>query len=334
MRNKGNLIFTITLVSLLLVGYIIFSNLISLKQVNSEVKPINNVKIFIEPEDSRSKIIEEIKNAKNTIDLEIYLFSDEQILNTIIDAKKRGVNIRVILEEEPYQGYSSNNNIKNKLSLYGISTKWDNRVYQFTHSKFFIIDKKTAIIMNLNLTKSSFTKNREFAVITTDKETVSEISRVFKADWERKPYKEKNNSLVVSPENSRKKIENLLLSAQSEILIYAEGIDDPSFKQILKQKASSGVLVYCLVADPSIMSINQVLLDELKKSGIKIAYLLSPFIHAKALVIDRKLAYVGSINFTQNSFDNNREVGVIFSQSDAIQKIVKTFFEDYNNSIN
>jgi cardiolipin synthase A/B len=37
-----------------------------------------------------------------------------------------------------------------------------------------------------------------------------------------------------------------------------------------------------------------------------------PYLHAKVMVIDRKVAIVTSANFTENALDRNREVGLIF----------------------
>jgi phosphatidylserine/phosphatidylglycerophosphate/cardiolipin synthase-like enzyme len=192
-----------------------------------------------------------------------------------------------------------------------------------------VVDKITGYIMTLNLSKSAFTKNREFGLIVSDPLIVDELLKIFNADWNRKPYFPELSSLVVSPENSRTKIMDLLKSAKKEIDIYAEEIEDRKFIDTLKEKAQT-VKVCVIVADPSSIDVNKAAIDELKKYMIEIKATTSPFIHAKVIIVDRELAYVGSVNFSSTSFDKNREVGVIISSKDAVTKLRNTFFQDFN----
>jgi cardiolipin synthase len=331
-KNNRNIIFYILIALLLSIGLILYGYIFANLNKNSKQKDtgmLNNAMLFIEPQDSRKPIIDAIDHAKRSIDLEVYMLSDDNVISKLIDAKKRGVLVRVILEESPYKGYGANKEVKDRLSHYGIDTKWSNRVYQFTHSKFMVIDKATGYIMTLNLSKSSFTKNREFGAITDESETVEQLLNVFNADWGRKPYFNAASSLVVSPENSRTKIMNLLESAQKEIDIYAEEIEDQQFINVLVEKAKVAK-VYVVAADPSLITVNEASLNKLEKSGVETKTMTSPFIHAKAIIIDGLYAYIGSINFSSTSFDKNREVGVLISSQDAVRELHNTFISDFN----
>ena len=55
----------------------------------------------------------------------------------------------------------------------------------------------------------------------------------------------------------------------------------------------------------------------------------TPYIHAKAIVADGVLAYVGSANFTANSLDSNRELGLIVSAQSEIDKVAATINTDF-----
>jgi len=35
-----------------------------------------------------------------------------------------------------------------------------------------------------------------------------------------------------------------------------------------------------------------------------------PSLHAKAIIVDKERAFIGSFNFTKNSLENNREIGI------------------------
>lgn len=332
--KRINTIFLIFLITLIILGFVIYGYLLNYHSENS--KPIlnqDNISLFIEPEDGRLPVIEAIDKAAKSIDLEVYLLSDDEIIKRLIEAQKRGVSVRVILEESPYSGFSENKEVKEKLSHYGIDVKWNNRVYVYTHSKFIVIDGKIVIIMTLNLTKSSFTKNREFGLLVPDPAIAKEVEKIFEADWNRKPYRDSENAIIVSPENAREKMEQLLRSANSEILIYAEDMDDPSLKQILKNKSSEGVVIYCIIADPYVIDENKYVIEELSSYGIRIKYLLNPFVHAKVAVIDRSVCYIGSINFTSNSLDNNREVGIFTSSNAVTSRVISQFFKDYSKAL-
>ena len=47
----------------------------------------------------RDAIIEEIRGAKQQIDVAMYILTDRELSNAIVDASNRGVEVRVILDE-------------------------------------------------------------------------------------------------------------------------------------------------------------------------------------------------------------------------------------------
>ncbi|MGC9124611.1 MAG: phospholipase D-like domain-containing protein [Caldisericaceae bacterium] len=334
MKKNNSFLFIIFVLTIIIAGLFVYSIFTSIAPQNSQPlqnnSSLSSAELFTEPDDSMQPIIDGIDTAKQSIDVEVYIFTDKDVFDALLNAKKRGVNVRVMLEENPYNSYGANKDMKDKLSHYGIDTKWSNRVYKYTHSKFIVIDNRTGYIMTLNLSKSALTKNREFGVITSDTQTVRELEKIFEADWARKPYNPQNSSLVVSPENSRDKISSLIESATSELLIYDEEIQCKSIEQLLEKKAIQGVKVYVVVADPSSVSSNNDIITEFRSHEINIRYVSSPFIHAKAIVQDRTNCYIGSVNLTDNSFDNNREVGIITNDPAIISSVSQTFMRDFD----
>jgi len=204
--NKSfNLFLTVIVLILILIYGYLFQSFAPIFSPQATLPTLKSAQLFVEPDDGRPYIIDAIDNAKESVDLEVYILSDNKIISALINAKKRGVIVRVILEESPYLGYGANKEAKNKLAHYGVDVKWSNRVYKFTHSKFFVTDMVNGYILTLNLSKSAFAKNREFGVITQDSTSVSELEKIFQADWNRKPYRVAESPLVVSPENTQKK---------------------------------------------------------------------------------------------------------------------------------
>jgi phosphatidylserine/phosphatidylglycerophosphate/cardiolipin synthase-like enzyme len=55
----------------------------------------------------------------------------------------------------------------------------------------------------------------------------------------------------------------------------------------------------------------------------------APYVHAKMFLVDAQRAFIGSENVSDNSLNNNRELGIIFDQADAVQVVRQTFERDW-----
>ena len=91
--------------------------------------------IFIQPGDGRAPLLDEIQAARHSVDLEVYLLTDEVILQSLEDAQRRGVGVRVILEEHPFGGGGGQEEIFTRLENGGIAVRWGNPVFRFSHMK-------------------------------------------------------------------------------------------------------------------------------------------------------------------------------------------------------
>lgn len=127
--------------------------------------------------------LEAIKRAKSYIYIENAYFSDNRIINELIRARERGVDVRIIL---PYWG---NHNIMNSANMISANMLLRNgiRVYLFpnmTHVKATIIDG-WAMVGTANYDKLSMRVNQEMNLAFYDKEVVDELlKRLFYKDFE------------------------------------------------------------------------------------------------------------------------------------------------------
>lgn len=119
-----------------------------------------------------------IRDAKYEIKLEVYEFSSKELADALIDAKQRGVSIKVILEPSVYQ----NNGIFRYLINNGIDVSWAKN-FQNTHSKFMIVDDKIVFVGSMNWSENSLKKNREASVIVYSKEVSKRFEEIFDADF-------------------------------------------------------------------------------------------------------------------------------------------------------
>ena len=121
--------------------------------------------------------------------------------------------------------------------------------------------------------------------------------------------------------NCRGVIENLLQNAQQSILIATQYIVDPSILNILASQSQKQTLEIRILHSTS-------------KSNDDIMYFLPPqqfkkydqeYLHSKTILIDNKILLMGSINLSQNSLDNNREVAILITDPTIIQQYLDRF---------
>jgi len=285
------------------------------------------VGVFVEPDDGREPILDELNAATSSIRLAVYLLSDREIIDALKQAHNRGVDVRVLLEDAPFGGPGNQPEIYAELERAGIAVRWSDPRYRFTHIKTFIIDERVAIIMNLNLTRSSFTRNREFAAITTREEEVKQALAIFDADWNR-AEDPPDGPLVVSPGSSREEIEALLASATESLDIYAEVVRDSRIVSLLSAAEDRGVDVR-IILPPDDDENDREILFGLMDDGIEVRTVPGLYIHAKLIIVDGEKAFVGSQNFTATSLDLNRELGIILTDPVNVGRLISVFESDF-----
>lgn len=274
-----------------------------------------NLTLFIEPDDGREPLVSKIRPAGQIL-TEVYLLSDPEIIEAL--KAKPG---KIILEQHPFGNNTLNFKTKPVLEAAGLLINWGNPNFSFTHAKFMIFDDQIVCILNLNLTKTAFEKNREYNICSENKEDVAETTNIFNADWEKKNYSPRDKNLVVSPNNSRGKLAALINSAQKSLDIEMEVLTDKEMVNLLSAK-SKIMPVRIITPDPKKVKNADI-------PGAEIKILTSFYPHAKLILADGARAYVGSVNLSEQSLDQNRELGILVSQSDILGRLVTTFNNDW-----
>jgi cardiolipin synthase len=107
---------------------------------------------------------------------------------------------------------------------------------------------------------------------------------------------------------------------------------DPRVVSALEAAAQRGVSVR---VDMTYSTSWKSALNELKAAGVEVRTYASTakfYIHAKVIVADNKEAFVGSQNFSQQSLNSNRELGVLVARPDIISQFESTFDADWIGS--
>ncbi len=294
-----------------------------------------SLQVFVEPEAGEAPILNAINNAQKSVWLEMYLMTDNNVITALENAAKRGLDVRVMLDPHPYGGGSPTATI-NALNAAGAKAQTSNPSFRYTHEKGMVIDSTTAFIMTSNFTLSAIStgKNREYDIIDSTPQDVQGTIDIFNADWNRTAEHVTNPNLVISPDNSRNDFVNFINSAKSTLIIEAEEMQDSTAEQAIASAAQRGVKVQVILPTPQSGSTdsNAAGISVIKAGGAQVKEDPQLIMHAKMMVADGTNAYVGSINISSNSFDNNRELGVLFSDPTIIATLNSTFQNDWGVS--
>jgi phosphatidylserine/phosphatidylglycerophosphate/cardiolipin synthase-like enzyme len=121
-------------------------------------------------------IIKAINEATSSIEVAAYSFTSAPIAKALLQAKRRGVNVQIILDKsQASHGYSASKYFANN----GFATRIDIK-HAIFHDKVIIIDDKTVITGSFNFTKAAETKNAENVLILRDN---PELAKLYLKDW-------------------------------------------------------------------------------------------------------------------------------------------------------
>lgn len=209
----------------------------------------------------------------------------------------------------------------------------DQRLWvEYQHAKTFVTEDKF-IMQTANITYSSFNKNREVFVFGTDSWVVASLHQLFYNDWMSQPTKMDalHPNLVVCPFNCRQRIEALLNHAQTSIIMYQQYIADNDIQKILRAKKNDGVDVKLILGkfddNKNANDTDQQFYDSMSGS---VKFQSSPYVHAKAILVDWQFLLVGSMNISDTSLDKNREIGILLINTFQIEKLMNMFMKDWS----
>ncbi|MGA9060930.1 MAG: phospholipase D-like domain-containing protein [Terracidiphilus sp.] len=291
--------------------------------------------LVTEPDQGLTAIYNLIASAKKSIDMTMYELTDITVTDALAKAAAAGVKVRVILDQSGSE-MKTNTPAYNSLQANKCGVHWANPAYAVTHQKTITIDAATSAIMTLNLTPDDYATTRDFAVITNDAADVAAIEATFNADFTNaKITPPTGDNLVWSPTNSLSSLLALINGATKSLLISQEEFDESEIESALESALKRGIAV--TLVQENLENKYNATLTALKNAGAKIAVYTSSkgyYIHAKTVLADygtaRARMFVGSENFTTNSLENNRELGLIFSDATSMTGVQTAITSDFN----
>jgi phosphatidylserine/phosphatidylglycerophosphate/cardiolipin synthase-like enzyme len=130
---------------------------------------------FSRVEQCDSLLINLISQAKKSIYVAIYSFTRDSLARALIDAKNRGVEVKVVIEEENAYGQGSDYQM---LKDAGIDIRLDGNP-ALMHHKFMIVDGELVVTGSYNWSTAAEDRNDENFVVIRDKEVVDRFTQEF-----------------------------------------------------------------------------------------------------------------------------------------------------------
>jgi len=294
-----------------------------------------NAKLIVQPGAGTRPILQAIRSARHHIRLTIYTLNNRSIISALINAQHRGVDTQVILENNPYKMAGFNRPAFGRLKKAKVDIQSGDPRHQYTHQKTLIIDQHEAFLMTGNFTPSGIFYQRNFYFVSQHSALISQLIALFQADWSHKPVTLFYKPLVLSPDNSEKRLVRFIDGAKHRLFIYASGIDDYKIIDAIKRKARHGVTVKIRVNSSTVKN-NKRWIKKLKRAGVSVYVNNKLVIHAKVLIRDpgteNREAYLGSANLTYVSLTKNREAGIMICNQAIVDRLTKTFYRDIGRS--
>jgi cardiolipin synthase A/B len=291
--------------------------------------------LIVLPDDSVQPILDAIDGATKSLRIKMFIFTDPSLLDAVIAAHRRGVNVRIMLNPKRRSGVSENDESRSKLEAAGIEVRDSNPAFDLTHEKSMVVDDKTAFVKSLNWQTKNLTGTRDYAVITSHKHEVEEIINGFEADWSRQDFASKH--LIWCRGNGRERITQFINQAKHSLWLQNERYQDQMMIECVVRAKERGVKVHVMARPPHTLKKDKLIegvggLRILSDIGIKVRKLKALKLHAKMLLADGERAIIGSINLAPGSFDSRRELAIEVDDKHIVDRLHQIVKRDWKHA--
>jgi len=290
--------------------------------------------LYTFPDQGFTPVYAFINSATKTLDMTMYELVDTTAQNDLIALAKKGVTVRVILDQNLEK--SSNTPAYKALTAAGISVHWANTKYHATHQKTITVDAKSSLILSANLTTRYYSTSRDFAITDTNAADVAAIEATFNADFKNATITpSKAAGLIWSPTDASPDLLALINGATHSLTIENEEMGDAAIVTALEKAAKRGVAVKVIMTNTSNTYASE--FNTLKTAGVQVRTYPATaalYIHAKVILADfgttaAQKVFVGSENFSVPSLTSNRELGLITTAAPILTALNATLTSDF-----
>jgi phosphatidylserine/phosphatidylglycerophosphate/cardiolipin synthase-like enzyme len=254
--------------------------------------------------DRKSVIVDVIRNARESIVLSLFRCNDSAIFDELARATKRGVKVEALMTSRAKGGKKKLRKLWDALEAAGVSVQPYTEPVVKYHAKYLVADDGPALVTSLNFTKKCFAKTCDAIVVTHDPAVIHGLRTLIAADRARAPLPDSiPRRLLIGPERARLQFTELFQQAKSSIRLIDAKLSDPDLVTLLNARRDAGVTVHAYTAKQ---------LGALKS-------------HGKIILIDDRLAVIGSLALAAISLGFRREVAIMVEDHDAVAEVARLF---------
>ncbi|KAF9105836.1 hypothetical protein BGX27_009425 [Mortierella sp. AM989] len=137
--------------------------------------------VFFPSEESFQHLINTLNRASKTLDICVFTITDDQVSNAVIRAHERGVQVRIITDDDKADDQGSD--ARRMAKQNDIPVRVDGSPSHM-HHKFMIIDNSLVVNGSYNWTKGARYQNREDLMITNSAKAVRGFKQEFEKLWD------------------------------------------------------------------------------------------------------------------------------------------------------
>ena len=294
--------------------------------------------LLVMPDDTSQPLLAAIEGAQKSVRVKMFMFSDPGLINAVIGARKRGVDVRVMLNAARRSGEAENEDTRKTLTAAGVTVQDSNPAFDLTHEKSMVVDDATAYIMSLNWETRNVTETRDYGIVTTHRHEVEEIVACFEADWHRTAFEAGASAhLIWCNSNGRERFAHFVDRAKHSLWLQNERYQDAVIIERVVRAVTRGVKVHILARPPHTLKKDKLIegvggLRILQDVGAKVHRLKGLRLHGKMMLADSARAIVGSVNLAPGSFDGRRELAIEADDPHVVKRLEKIAQHDWDHS--
>ncbi|MEN2467661.1 cardiolipin synthase [Ornithinibacillus sp. JPR2-1] len=292
-----------------------------------------------------------------------------QIANMLLKKAKEGVEVRVLYDalgtrslRPKYMKVLRKAGVQLEAFFPSLIPKINFKLNYRNHRKLAIIDGKVGYIGGFNIGDEYLGKSKKFGYwrdthLRIIGDAVQSMQTRFILDWNQAskqdihydkryyasvPKGEAGVQIVSSgPDSNWEQIKNgyikMILSAKKYVYIQTPYfIPDESLRDAIRIAALSGVKVKIMIPNkpdhPFVYWATLSYVGDMLQAGAEVYIYQKGFLHSKTIVVDGKIASVGTANIDVRSFRLNFEVNAFLYDRTLAAKLVEAFHEDVENS--
>jgi len=286
--------------------------------------------IFVVPDVGLVPVVRAVNSATKTIRLQAHWLAEKEIIEALKAARGRGVDVRVLYENQPLGANASNRNAMSALQAAGVTTRTSYSAFKLAHANYLIVDERLAFVVTFDTLRTTTVDVRGFGVRVTELTHIAELIVVFESDWKRAASVPVQPSLVWSAVNARARLAALIEGAQQSLDIECEDFKDDALAAQVTSAIQRGVLVRIVASPDPEEDAAPAWLNQLGKAGAKMRLVKIPYIHGTLIIADNARAFVGATRLTTVALDTYRDLGVLLNDTASVGTLATTFAHDWN----